>query len=79
MNKLNEQMKEKQEELTNVVETAEESQLNKEITLPLLLMFGLPTIFALVVMGTFGIVDGVFAMRRLGAESMAAISVVVPF
>jgi len=75
MNKRNEQ----HEDLTNEVETAEESQLNKEITLPLLLMFGLPTIFALVVMGTFGIVDGVFAMRRLGAESMAAISVVVPF
>ncbi|MCL2827987.1 MAG: MATE family efflux transporter [Oscillospiraceae bacterium] len=57
----------------------EESQLNKPITLSLLLTYGLPTIFALVVMGTFGIVDGVFAMRVLGAEAMAAVSAFAPF
>ena len=66
-------------EQESAAKAAEESQLNKPITLSLLLTFGLPTIFALLVMNTFTIVDGVFAMRRLGAEAMAAVSVVTPF
>ena len=61
------------------VKTAEDAQLDKPITGSLLLMFGLPTIIAFLVMNTFNIVDGVFAMRALGAESMAAISVLTPF
>ena len=60
------------------LKTTEESQLNKDISLSLLLSYGLPTIFALIVMSTFGIVDGIFAMRRLGTEAMAAISVFTP-
>jgi len=60
-------------------QAAEESQLNKPITLSLLLTFGLPTVIAFLVMNTFNIVDGVFAMRRLGAEPMAAVSVLTPF
>ena len=62
-----------------VIKEAEDSQLDKEITLPLLLMFGLPTIFAMIVMGTFNIIDGIFAARRLGEASVAAITVVTPF
>lgn len=59
--------------------TAEESELNKPITFSLLMKFALPTIFAVVVMGTFNIVDGVFAMRVLGDGAMSAISAIQPF
>lgn len=56
----------------------DESALDQPITRRLLLTFGLPTIFALVVMNSFTILDGVFAMRRLGAVPMAAVTVVTP-
>ena len=59
-------------------DTVEKSLLDKSITVKLLLSFGLPTMIAMVVMNTFVIVDGVFAMRRLGQLSMAAITVVNP-
>ena len=64
---------------TDNTQASEESQLDKPITLSLLLKFGLPTIFAMIVMHTFGIVDGIFAMRALSWEAMSAITVFMPF
>lgn len=65
--------------LENAAKAVEESQLDKPITLSLLLKFGLPTIFALLVLHTFAIVDGIFAMRVLSWEAMSAITVFMPF
>jgi len=56
----------------------EESQLDKPITGGLIMKFALPTIFAILVLHTFAIVDGIFAMRALGMESMAAIAIFTP-
>ena len=58
--------------------TSEESQIDKPITIPLLLMFGIPSAIAILFMNTLGIVDGVFAMRILGEMPMAAISALNP-
>jgi len=63
---------------TDTAKASEESQLDKPITLSLLLKFGLPTIFAMLVMHTFAIVDGIFAMRVLSWEAMSAITVFMP-
>ena len=43
----------------------EESKLDKPITIGLIMKFALPTIFAIVIMHTFAIIDGIFAMRAL--------------
>lgn len=66
-------------ELEDTTKATEESQLDKPVTLSLLLQFGLPTIFAMLVMHTFAIVDGIFAMRALSWEAMSAITVFMPF
>ena len=58
--------------------TEEESKLDQPITIGLILKFALPTIFAIVIMHTFAIIDGIFAMRALGMEAMAAITVFMP-
>ena len=64
---------------TNITKkTTEKSLLDKDITIRLLLSYGLPTMIAMLVMNTFVIIDGVFAMRRLGQLSMAAITIVNP-
>jgi len=56
----------------------EESQLDKPITGRLIMKFAFPTIFAILILHTFAIVDGIFAMRALGMESMAAIAIFTP-
>ena len=56
----------------------EESQIDQPITIPLLLMFGIPSAIAILFMNTLGIVDGIFAMRILGEMPMAAISALNP-
>lgn len=56
----------------------EASQLDKPITIGLLLKFGGPIMFAFLIMNTVGIVDGIFAMRALGPLQMAATAVVNP-
>ena len=66
------------DKITPSNEAHEDSLLNKSVTIRLLLSFGLPTMVAMLVMNTFVIVDGVFAMRRLGDMSMAAITAVNP-
>lgn len=63
----------------NVEANTEEAQLDKPITLGLLMMYGIPTILAMVVMNGFSIFDGVFSMRALGVEAMATVSIVGPF
>ena len=66
------------EELTKEL-TKEEAQLDKPITLGLLMMYGIPTIIAMVLLNGFSILDGVFAMRALGVDSLAVISLLGPF
>jgi len=58
--------------------TDEESKLDKPITIGFIMKFALPTIFAIVIMHTFAIVDGIFAMRALGRDAMAAITIFMP-
>ena len=58
---------------------AEESRLNKPITAKFLIKFTIPTIFAFVVMGIFGMIDGIFASRGIGIEALAAVNYVMPF
>jgi len=59
--------------------SAEEAQLDKPITFGLLMMYGIPTIIAMVIMNGFSILDGVFSMRALGVEALATISLLGPF
>ena len=52
----------------------EESQLNREITIRFLMKYALPTMIAMIVFSTFGIIDGVFASRGISPEAFAAIA-----
>ena len=61
-----------------VARAAEESQLNREITLGFLMKYALPTMIALVVFSTFGLVDGVFASRGISPGAFAAMSAFMP-
>ena len=65
--------------LENTAISAEEAQLDKPITLGLLMMYGIPSIIAMVIMNGFGIIDGVFGMRALGVNALAVISLLGPF
>lgn len=58
---------------------AEESQLNKEITVKFLLKFAVPTIFSMVIMGIFGTIDGIFAARVISVEAFGSVNIVMPF
>jgi len=58
---------------------AAESRLNKPITTGFLLRFTIPTIISFVIMGIFGIIDGVFAARGISQEALGAINFVMPF
>ena len=60
-------------------EAAEESRLDQPITTKFLLTFTIPTIISFVIMGIFGIVDGVFAARGISQEALGAINFVLPF
>lgn len=44
-----------------------------------LLKFSFPTILSMVIMSTFGIVDGIFVARLIDPVALAAVSVVFPF
>jgi len=70
-------MKDKNLQVNSEV-SKEESQLDKPIAGRLIAKFAFPTIFAIFVLHTFAIVDGIFAMRALGMESMAAIAIFTP-
>ncbi|MCL2828468.1 MAG: MATE family efflux transporter [Oscillospiraceae bacterium] len=61
------------------MEVIKDSRLNKPITARFLLTFTLPTILSFVIMGIFGIVDGVFAARGISQEALGAINFVMPF
>ena len=58
---------------------AEESKLNKDVTPSFLLKFALPTILSMIIMGTVGIVDGVFVSRLIDPGAFAAVSIAFPF
>ena len=48
-------------------------------TIPHLLKFTLPTILSMLIMGTMGIVDGIFVSRHIDHMALAAVSLVYPF
>jgi putative MATE family efflux protein len=60
-------------------EVGNDPKLDKEITTSFLLKFTLPTIASFVIMGVFGIIDGVFAARGISQEALGAINFVIPF
>jgi Na+-driven multidrug efflux pump len=57
----------------------ENESIAKPPTIPNLLKFALPTIITMIIMGTMGIVDGVFVSRIIAPYAMAATGVVWPF
>jgi len=57
----------------------ENSRLNQPITVKFLLKFTVPTILSFVIMGIFGLIDGVFAMRGIDYQAFAAVNIVFPF
>jgi|GEM_PF-7104295 len=44
-----------------------------------LLKFALPTILSMLIMSTFGIVDGIFVSRIIDPTALAAVAIVFPF
>ncbi|MCL2755785.1 MAG: MATE family efflux transporter [Firmicutes bacterium] len=58
---------------------AEESALNKNVTVKFLLKFTIPTILSFFVMNVFFVVDGVFASRGVSVIALSAINVTTPF
>lgn len=56
-----------------------EENITKTPTKTHLLKFALPTILSMLIMSTFGIVDGVFVSRWIGQGALAAASLVFPF
>ncbi|MCL1924645.1 MAG: MATE family efflux transporter [Defluviitaleaceae bacterium] len=60
-------------------EQPENEALNKDITAKFLLKFSLPTMISMILMGTFGIVDGLFVSNIIGQEAFAAVNIVFPF
>ena len=59
-------------------ETSEESQLNKPITIGFLIKYGLPTMLAMLVFSTFGMIDSIFASRGIGEDALAAMTAFMP-
>ena len=59
-------------------DTIEESKLNREITIGFLMKYALPTMLALVVFSTFGLLDGIFASRGISQEAMSAMNAFMP-
>lgn len=57
----------------------ENSALDKEISLSYLFKFSLPTILSMIIMGSFGIVDGVFVSRLIDPVAFSATSIAFPF
>ena len=72
-------MSENKTESNDIEKIAEESRLNKPLTVKFLLAFTLPTIASYVIMSLFGTVDGVFASRGISAQALSAIMFVDPF
>ena len=56
-----------------------DSNLARPIGYGFLIKFTLPTIISFLIMGVFGIVDGVFAARGISQEALGAINFVMPF
>ncbi|MCL2855725.1 MAG: MATE family efflux transporter [Defluviitaleaceae bacterium] len=56
-----------------------EENITKTPTKAHLLKFSLPTILSMLIMSTFGIVDGIFVSRWIDQGALAAVSLVFPF
>ncbi|MCL2619684.1 MAG: MATE family efflux transporter [Defluviitaleaceae bacterium] len=56
-----------------------EENITKTPTKTHLLKFALPTILSMLIMSTFGIVDGIFVSRWIDQSALAAVSLVFPF
>lgn len=55
------------------------NSLDKEVNAGFLLKFSLPTMLSMLIMSTFGIVDGVFVSRLIDDMALAAVNLSVPF
>jgi len=56
-----------------------ESSISKKATRSYLLKFAIPTIISMLVMSTFGIVDGIFVSRLIDPIALSAVGIVFPF
>lgn len=54
------------------------SALQREITLPSVLKFTLPSIIMMVVMSLYTVVDGMFVSRLIGTDAFSAVNIVYP-
>ena len=66
------------EKILTQTKAPEESQLNRPITIGFLMKYALPTMLALVVFSTFGLLDGIFASRGISEEAMSAMNAFMP-
>lgn len=57
---------------------SEELQLSKKFTAPSILLYALPTIFTMVFMSLYMIIDGIFVARYVDEYAFSAINVVYP-
>ena len=67
-----------QAEITQPI-TPEDESIAKKPTISHLLKFTLPTMLSMLVMGTMGIVDGIFVSRHVSHVALAAVGLVWPF
>ncbi|MCL2397190.1 MAG: MATE family efflux transporter [Defluviitaleaceae bacterium] len=56
-----------------------ETSISKKATWGYLLKFSLPTIISMLLMSTFGIVDGIFVARLIDPIALSAVGIVFPF
>lgn len=54
------------------------NQLDREITIPSLLKFTLPSIIMMVIMSLYTVVDGTFVSRLLNTDAFSAVNIVYP-
>ena len=52
--------------------------LDRKISTPALLKFAAPTIFSMLLMEIFGIVDGLFVVRLIGTDALSAVNITFP-
>ncbi len=54
------------------------NELNREINLKSILAFTLPSIFMMVVMSLYTIVDGIFVSRLINTNAFSAVNIIYP-
>lgn len=55
-----------------------QNELNREITLKSVLAFTMPSIFMMIVMSLYTIVDGIFVSRLIGTNAFSAVNIIYP-